>query len=63
MKWSCTWILAVAVIIGICVLLDWFGHLGWGYSWWSVTFLIGVSAVAIVVRRMLVVTLKRTSLE
>ncbi len=59
MRSVCTLIVSGSVIIGLCVLLDWFGHAGWGYPWWSMLFLIGIATVALVVRHWLVASLKQ----
>jgi hypothetical protein len=53
--------LVVAVIIGLCVVADWLGHLGWGYAWPVVPFLIVFIAVAVVINRGASVLIMRAS--
>jgi hypothetical protein len=43
--------LIVAGIIALCILADWFGHLGWGYPWYAAVFLILFSTIAFGINR------------
>jgi hypothetical protein len=52
--------LIVAGIIGLCILADWFGHLGWGYPWYAAVFLILYSTIALAVNRGLSALIKQT---
>lgn len=53
--------LAVAIIIGLCVAADWRWHLGWGYKWDAVPFLVVVVLIALAVIRSASVLIKRAS--
>jgi hypothetical protein len=42
--WWSIWMGFVSTILVLCILLDWFGHAGWGYPWYA-----GVMAIALLV--------------
>jgi hypothetical protein len=52
--------LIVAGIIALCVLADWFGHLGWGYPWYAGAFLILISTIAFAINRGASALIKQT---
>jgi hypothetical protein len=60
MKWISAAGLIVAGIIALCILADWFGHLGWGYPGWAAAFVILYSAIAFAVMRGTSTLIKRT---
>ena len=60
-KWVAVAMIAVGAIIFACVLLDWFGHAGWGYPWWSLPFLIVYIAVSVIIWKLAANALRRIS--
>ncbi len=52
--------LIVAGIIALCILADWFGHLGWGYPWWVAVFLIVYSIIVFAINRGTSARIKQT---
>jgi predicted tellurium resistance membrane protein TerC len=50
-KWISTAGLVVVGIIAVCMLLDWLGHMGWGYQWYSPLALAAFAAVAVVIHK------------
>ena len=43
--------LVAATIIALCVAADWIGHLGWGYPWYVVPFLVIYAPAAFAIHR------------
>ena len=43
--------LFVAGLIALCVAADWIGHLGWGYPWWALPFLIVYALIFVAINR------------
>jgi len=60
-KWFSVMFLATGAIIGICILLDWFGHFGWGYQWYSLPALALFIVVGLLIHKAAVYALKRTA--
>jgi hypothetical protein len=44
-------LLLLAAIIALCVAADWIGHLGWGYPWYVLPFLIAYAVGAFALHR------------
>ena len=43
----------VASAFGVaCIFLDWFGHAGWGYPWYSLPFVLAFTAMGLAVRKL-----------
>jgi len=59
-KWISASCLVVAGIIALCVLADWFGHLGWGYPWYAAAFLFLFSTIAFAINRGASALIKQT---
>jgi hypothetical protein len=53
--------LVVAIIIRLCVAADWLWHLGWGYPWYAVPFLVVYVLIALAVIRITSALMKRAS--
>jgi hypothetical protein len=49
------WSIALGIMSGIillCILLDWVGHVGWGYPWYAAVIAVAMIGVALGVRKL-----------
>ena len=49
-KWFGSVLAVLSFLALICILADWIGRLGWGYSWWSLPFAVAMLAVGLSLR-------------
>jgi hypothetical protein len=50
-KWISVASLLVLGLIAMCILVDWFGQVGWGYQWHDALAVGAIAAVAILIYR------------
>ncbi len=58
-KWIATLLALVGVIIAALFLYDLVTHERWGYPWWLLPILLGIAAVAWLLRREAVIMLEQ----
>jgi hypothetical protein len=58
-RWWAVAFIAIAGLIGICVLIDWFGHVGWGYPWYSLPVLAASIVIGVLIYKAAVYALVR----
>ena len=60
-KWVSVASLAILGAIAVCILIDWLGHVGWGYQWYSPLALVVFAAVAVLINRGAAFALRRAT--
>jgi hypothetical protein len=51
-------LVASSGIFAAVLLMDWFGHAGWGYPWWSVFLVVGQAIFGVLMFKLMRVALR-----